>query len=71
MEHYKTRLVVHGNRQCAGIDYTEIFAPVAKMGTVRIFLAIATIFNWELHQMDVHNTFLHGNLSEEVYMHHP
>ncbi|XP_074290128.1 uncharacterized protein LOC141616867 [Silene latifolia] len=68
VERYKARLVVLGNRQEAGIDYYETFAPTAKMVTVRIFLAIVASRNWELHQMDVHNVFLHGDLEEEVYM---
>ena len=58
IERLKSRLVVFGNHQEAGIDYTETFAPVAKMTTVRAFLAIAATKNWELHQMDVHNVFL-------------
>ncbi|CAH9099460.1 unnamed protein product [Cuscuta europaea] len=68
VERLKAHLVIFGNRQVVGLDYTETFAPVSKMVIVRVFLAIAAIKHWELHQMDVHNAFLHDDLHEEVYM---
>ena len=54
-----------------GIDYDKTFAPVEKMDSIRLTLGIASAQGWEVHQMDVKNAFLHGDLSEEIYMEKP
>jgi hypothetical protein len=71
LDRYKARLVALGNNQEYGVDYEETFAPVAKMTTVRTILAFAASSNWPLHQMNVKNAFLPGNLKECIYMKPP
>ncbi|GKB08575.1 RmlC-like cupins superfamily protein [Tanacetum coccineum] len=68
VDKYKARLVAKGFNQNEGINYTKTFAPVGKMVIVRIVLEISSINNWFVHQLDVNNAFLYGDLNEEVYM---
>ena len=67
----KARLVAQGFNQLEGIDYTETFAPVARIEAVRIFLAYATHKKFKVYQMDVKSAFLNGELKEECYLQQP
>jgi len=68
---YKARLVAKGFRQVQGVDYDETFLPIAMLESVRIILAIAAYFDYEIWQMDVKTAFLNGNMTEDVYMMQP
>ncbi|KAJ0836902.1 putative RNA-directed DNA polymerase [Helianthus annuus] len=67
----KARLVVQGFRQIEGIDYNEVYAPVARLEAIRIFLAYASFKGFKVYQMDVKSAFLHGVVEEEVYVEQP
>jgi hypothetical protein len=71
IERYKTRIVAKGFTQLEGVDFHDIFSPTAKIIYFRCLLAFAASCGWSLHQMDVHNAFLHGDLAEEIYMSPP
>jgi hypothetical protein len=65
---YKARLVAKGFRQVQGIDYDKTFSLVAMLKSIRIILAIAAYFDYEIWQMDVKIAFLTENLEEDMYM---
>src|SRR6266540_5563156 len=65
---HKARLVLKGFRQIQGVDYVVTFSLVAMLKSIRIMLAIAAFYDYEIRQMDVKTAFLNGNLSEDVYM---
>ena len=68
---HKARLVAKGFLQKQGIDYTKVYAPVARMETIRLVIAIASSRNWTICQLDVKSAFLNGPLEEEVYILQP
>nr|GEU99866.1 hypothetical protein [Tanacetum cinerariifolium] len=67
----KARLVAQGHTQKEGIDYDEVFAPVAKIKAIRLFLAYASFMGFTVYQMDVKSAFLYGTIDEEVYVMQP
>ncbi|EXB99402.1 Aspartate aminotransferase [Morus notabilis] len=68
LDRYKARFVAKGYTQTYGIDYLETFAHVAKINTIRILISLAATKDCPLHQLNVKNAFLHGDLEEDVYM---
>jgi hypothetical protein len=68
---HKARLVAKGYVQKKGVNFDEVFAPVARLDTVRLILALAANRGWQVHHLDVKSAFLHGELEEEVYVSQP
>ncbi|GJR69268.1 ribonuclease H-like domain-containing protein [Tanacetum coccineum] len=71
LSHYKARLVANGSSQQLGVDFDETFSLVVKPTTIRTVLSLDVSRKWPIHQLDVKNAFLNGDLSETVYMHQP
>ena len=68
---HKARMVARGFTQAYGIDYTETFSPVVRLNFVRVLLSLVVNEAWSLHQVDVSNAFLYGDLEEQVFMEQP
>lgn len=71
IDKYKAKLVVKGYAQEEGIDFDEVFAPVARWDTIRILLSVAAQRGWKVYQLDVKSAFLYGELKEVVYVDQP
>jgi hypothetical protein len=68
VQRYKARLVAKGYKQREGIDYGEVFAPVAQLETIRLMISLAAQHRWKIYQLDVKSAFLNGFLEEEIYI---
>ena len=71
IDKYKARLVIKGYRQKEGLDYFDTYSPVTRITSIRMLVAIAALYNLEIHQMDVKTAFLDGDLNEEIYIEQP
>ena len=71
VDRFKARLVAQGYTQTQGVDYNEVYAPVARYSAIRSLLALANAHNLEIHQVDVKTAFLNGNLDYDIYMSQP
>ena len=69
VDKFKARLVAKGYKQEYGIDYKEVFAPVARHDTIILVITVIAHNSWPIHQMDAKSAFLHGSLDEQVFVH--
>ncbi|KAI0994939.1 hypothetical protein K3495_g13242 [Podosphaera aphanis] len=68
---FKARLVAQGFSQAHGIEYFDTYSPTLRMDSLRILLAVAAFFGWEIHQIDVRTAYLEGDFTDEIYMQTP
>ena len=68
---YKARLVAKGFSQVRGVDFEEVFSPVARAESIQIIVAMAAQFKWKLHHLYVKSTFLNGYIEEDIYVDQP
>ena len=68
IDKYKARLVAKGFKQKEGLDFFDTYSPVTRITSIRLLIAIAALYDLEIHQMDVKIAFLNGELEEEIYM---
>ena len=68
IDKYKARLVAKGFKQLEGLEFFDTFSPVTRITSIRLLVAMAAIFDLQIHQMDVKTAFLNGDLNEEIYM---
>ena len=71
IDKYKARLVAKGFKQLEGLEFFDTFSPVTRITSIRLLIAMAAIFDLQIHQMDVKTAFLNGDLNEEIYMDQP
>jgi len=71
IDNFKARLVAKGYAQEYGVDYIEVFAPIARLDTICIIIIMAAHYNWKIFQLDVKSAFLHGELKEDIYVQQP
>ena len=71
LERHKTLLVAKGYNQTQGLDFFDTFSPVVKPATIKTVLTRALTFGWKVRQLDVQNTFLNGDLEENIFMSQP
>ena len=71
VDKYKARLVAKGFRQRENVDFFDTYSPVTRITSIRVLIALASLHDLVVHQMDVKTAFLNGELEEEIYMDQP